>query len=81
MVILILMAIFVWFAWGAMFDPEDKKGPIERTIRHPRRETRKRFTRWIDEAEEILNDPSRSIEDRRKAIEDITFFTKWSERI
>ena len=77
MILVIGIAILVWFVWGAIFDPESKKGPVEKAISHPGRWSKKVMRGWIEDAREVLRDPDSTEEDREKALMDINFFSKY----
>jgi hypothetical protein len=76
MILVIGMAVLVWFLWGAAFDPEEKKGRVEKAISHPGRWSRKVITGWIEDAEEILKDPDSTSEEKEKAMKDIDYFSR-----
>ena len=59
MILVIGMAVLVWFLWGAAFDPEEKKGRVEKAISHPGRWSRKVMRGWIEDAEEVLREKGR----------------------
>lgn len=77
MILVIGMAVLVWFLWGAAFDPEKKKGQVEKAISHPGRWSRKVMHGWIEDAKEVISDPDSTDEDREKAMKDIEFFSKY----
>jgi len=77
MILVIGMAVLVWFLWGAAFDPEEKKGRVEKAISHPGRWSKKVMRGWIEDAKEVISDPDSTDEDREKAMKDIEFFSKY----
>lgn len=77
MILVICIAVLVYFVWGALFDSESKKGPIEKAISHPGRWPRKILRGWIEDAKEVLIDPDSTEEDREKAMLDIKVFSKY----
>ena len=77
MIILICMALLIWFLWGAMFDPEPNKGRVERAISHPGRWSKRVMYSWIVDAEEVLKDPMSTKEEKEKAMRDIDVFSQF----
>ena len=77
MILVIGIAVLVWFLWGAAFDSEKKKGRVEKAISHPGRWFNKVMRGWIEDAEEVLRDPDSTDEDKEKAIRDIEVFSKY----
>ena len=77
MIILICMALLIWFSWGAMFDPEEKKGRVEKAISHPGRWSKRVMCGWIKDAEEVLKDPMSTKEEKEKAMRDIDAFSQF----
>jgi len=75
MILLFIICLLVWFIWGAMFDPEESKGRVEKAIRHPGRWSTRVLEGWVKDAEEVLRDPASNDEDREKAMKDIELFT------
>jgi hypothetical protein len=77
MILVIGMAVLIWFLWGAAFDPTDKKGRVERVIAHPKRYSRAVMRKWIQEAEDVLLDPDATDKERADAIRDIDTFSRY----
>ena len=77
MIVLIITCAVIWFLWGAAFDPEDKKGRVERALSHPSRWSKKVMRGWIEDAEEVLRDPDSTDEEREKAMRDIEVFSQF----
>ena len=79
MILLLVICAVIWFVWGAAFDSEPNKGPVERAISHPGRWSKKVMRGWIEDAKEVLHDPDSTDEEREKAMKDIDFFSKYVE--
>ena len=77
MIILIGVALLIWFLWGAAFDPEEKKGRVEKAIGHPGRWSKRVMCSWIKDAEEVLKDPMSTEEEKEKAMRDIDVFSRF----
>jgi hypothetical protein len=77
MILVIGIALLVWFLWGAMFDPEENLGPVEKAIKHPGKWSRKVMSGWIEDAKEVLIDPESTEEEKEKAMRDIEVFSKY----
>jgi hypothetical protein len=77
MILVIGIALLVWFLWGAMFDPEENLGPVEKAIKHPGKWSRKVMSGWIEDAREVLIDPESTEEEKEKAMRDIEVFSKY----
>lgn len=75
MILVLSIAVLVWFIWGALFDHEEKLGPVEKVIRHPGRCTKNLLTKWIKDAEDVLKDPNSTEEQRERAMKDIEYFS------
>lgn len=75
MIVLLVTALIIWFVWGAIFDPEDQLGPVEKAIRHPGKWSTKVITGWIEDAENVLKDPMSTNEEKEKAMKDIEYFS------
>ena len=77
MILVIGIALLVWFLWGAMFDPEENLGPVEKAIKHPGKWSRRVMSGWIEDAREVLIDPESTEEEKEKAMRDIEVFSKY----
>ena len=77
MILVIGIALLVWFLWGAMFDPEENLGPVEKAIKHPGKWSRRVMSGWIEDAREVLTDPESTEEEKEKAMRDIEVFSKY----
>ena len=77
MILVIGIALLVWFLWGAMFDPEENLGPVEKAIKHPGKWSRRVMNGWIEDAREVLMDPESTEEEKEKAMRDIEVFSKY----
>jgi hypothetical protein len=77
MILVIGMAVLVWFLWGAAFDPEPNKGRVERAISHPGRWSKRVMCGWIEDAKEVLKDPLSTEEEKEKAMRDIDAFSQF----
>jgi len=77
MILVIGIALIVWFLWGAMFDPEENLGSVEKAIKHPGKWSRRVMSGWIEDAKEVLTDPESTEEEKEKAMRDIEFFSKY----
>ena len=77
MILVIGIALLVWFLWGAVFDPEPNLGPVERAIKHPGKWSRKVMSGWIEDARKVLIDPDSTEEEKEKAMRDIEVFSRY----
>ena len=77
MILVIGIALLVWFLWGVMFDPEPNLGPVERAIKHPGKWSRRVMSGWIEDARKVLIDPDSTEEEKEKAMRDIEVFSKY----
>lgn len=77
MIILLVTCAVIWVIWGAAFDPEPKKGRVERAISHPGRWSKRVMCGWIVDAEEVLHDPMSTEEEKEKAMRDIDVFSRF----
>lgn len=77
MILVIGIALLVWFLWGAMFDPEENLGPVEKAIKHPGKWSRKVMSGWIEDARKVLIDPDSTEEEKEKAMRDIEVFSRY----
>lgn len=77
MILVIGIALLVWFLWGAMFDPEENLGPVEKAIKHPGKWSRRVMSGWIEDAREVLIDPESTEEEKEKAMRDIEVFSRY----
>ena len=77
MILVIGIALLAWFLWGAMFDPEENLGPVEKAIKHPGKWSRKVMSGWIEDARKVLIDPDSTEEEKEKAMRDIEVFSRY----
>jgi hypothetical protein len=77
MIILLVICVMIWVVWGAMFDPEENLGPVERAIKHPGKWSRKVMSGWIEDARKVLIDPDSTEEEKEKAMRDIEVFSRY----
>ena len=77
MILVIGIALLIWFLWGAMFDPEENLGPVEKAIKHPGKWSRKVMSGWIEDAKEVISDPDSTEEEKEKAMRDIEVFSRY----
>jgi hypothetical protein len=77
MILVIGIAILVWFLWGIIFDSEENLGPVEKAIKHPGKWSRKVMRNWIEDAREVLIDPDSTEEEKEKAMKDIEVFSRY----
>lgn len=77
LIILLVTVSLIWIVWGAAFDPEEKKGRVEKAISHPGRWSKRVMYNWIMDAEEVLKDPMSTKEEKEKAMRDIDVFSQF----